>query len=1688
MKLFLRRFIKVVLWTIAGIFFIVILAVILIQLPSVQNFAKNKAVAYLEKKLKTKVQIGRLAINFPKRIVLEHVYLEDQHRDTLLYGDTIRIDIALLKLLKKQVNVSHVELVNIKANIHRIKPDTAFNYQFIANAFAGAPDTTQADTSSSSLTFKLGTIRLKRISASYQDDASGNEVHFYMGDFATQIDQFDPSHIVVAIPALHLDNVSARIRQYKPTLAVAAPPPDTTSTGPLQASVKLDTIMLGHVNVQYDDEIAAMHAVVKLLSFNVLTDKIDVPKTAISLKRVDLVQANASVVMDKQQKPVIVKKVEHVADSVQQLNWRFELANLNLKDNSVAYDDNNVTPLKKGMDYSHIRATAINFQASALKFIPNQYEGNIQQVTFTEKSGFVLQKATTSFFYNDKQAQLRNLLIQTPHSQIHNELLLKYPSVASISKQPGNVYVDMLLDSTRIAVSDVVTAVPMLAAQLRKYNSNTIHFAGKAKGYVKDINIDNLEFSGIGSTALKMSGNMQGLPDAQTAYYNLKLQKLTTSSADITNLAPPKSLPASIRIPEKMSADGTFKGTMKSFLAHLNARTSSGNLLVDGSMKNKGASYTAKMVADKINLGYILKQEKNVGVVSLNADVNGAGTDYKTLSATMHAKLLSGVIRGYDYRNLNMAANLQHGLASVTAGMNDPNLHFDLKGTGDVRGTKFPAVQLSLMLDTANFNALHFVKDTMTLHGAVNADFASTNPDSLQGNLKIKDLVFVHDSSRIATDSIVLTAIHRNDSQYLSLQAEMAYIDLAGQYKLTELGTALQHTIHQYYGMPGFKDTAFTPQHWQAKMLLQTSPLVLQYMPQLKGTDSITGQIDYASDSNHLVMQVLAPKIQYGEQIIQNTRLFANTDAKQLNYGLALQKAGSKSFYLNQTNINGHIADSTLFATLHIQDKKNKERYALGVQLKQLGDTLRLAFDKDSLRLNYDPWTVTPDNAILYDTTGIIVHNFAISKGSEQFAINSPGNTTASPIDVSFKDFAIKTLTSFAEQDSLLVDGTINGKAEIKDAMKNPVFTSDLAINNLSYKKDTLGNAVIKVNNEQANTYAANVGLTGSNTDIQLDGKYYTGESRMDLQLAINRLNLAIAKAFSAGQLKDIGGNLTGKIAMAGTLQKPDINGNLQFQQAYIQPTMLGEKFTLANEKIDVSSKGVEFNAFTLADSANNKAILDGTIGFADMTNPAFDLILRATNFRLVNATKKDNPMFYGKLNMDAGIDLTGSMNAPDIDARLKVNKQTDFTFVLPSENPEVVSREGVVHFIDPAAKLDSVHNAGDTLSLQPITALSGMDVNATIETDSLAKFTLVVDERNGDALKISGKADLAAGMDESGKISLTGDYRLHDGSYQVSLSVLKKKFTVQNGSVITWTGDPMQANIDITGVYSIQAQPIDLVEDQLAGQSGNDVNRFKQKLPFSVLLKLKGELLKPIISFDITLPAAQQNQYQEVETRLEQIRNDESEMNKQVFALLLLGRFVQQDPLQSATAGTSTDTRIRQSVSNMLTDQLNQLAGSLIKGVDLSFGLNSDDDYSTGQRETKTDLTVGVSKSLLNDRLKVSVGSDFELEGPAAEQQQNASNIAGDIAVDYQLTKDGRYMIRGYRQNKYDAVVEGQVVETGLTFIFTLDYDRFWELFQSKKKYWENRRKKSGKSTPPPPTPNTNNATGTGKSAEPGK
>ena len=90
----------------------------------------------------------------------------------------------------------------------------------------------------------------------------------------------------------------------------------------------------------------------------------------------------------------------------------------------------------------------------------------------------------------------------------------------------------------------------------------------------------------------------------------------------------------------------------------------------------------------------------------------------------------------------------------------------------------------------------------------------------------------------------------------------------------------------------------------------------------------------------------------------------------------------------------------------------------------------------------------------------------------------------------------------------------------------------------------------------------------------------------------------------------------------------------------------------------------------------------------------------------------------------------------------------------------------------------------------------------------------------------------------------------------------------------------------------------------------------------------------------------------------------------------------------------------------------------------------------------------------MANERLTVTVGKNITVgESVQNNYAKSSDQYIPDIATTYKLSKDGRYYVKAYRKNEYDAVVEGYFAETGVSFTIQMDYNRFKELFTRAKK-----------------------------------
>ena len=84
-----------------GLLALVVLVMVLLYIPGIQNFVKGKAEQYVERNMGMKLSVGRVLLKFPLDLAVEKIYFGKTEQDTMLSADLIQVNVTLAKLLKK---------------------------------------------------------------------------------------------------------------------------------------------------------------------------------------------------------------------------------------------------------------------------------------------------------------------------------------------------------------------------------------------------------------------------------------------------------------------------------------------------------------------------------------------------------------------------------------------------------------------------------------------------------------------------------------------------------------------------------------------------------------------------------------------------------------------------------------------------------------------------------------------------------------------------------------------------------------------------------------------------------------------------------------------------------------------------------------------------------------------------------------------------------------------------------------------------------------------------------------------------------------------------------------------------------------------------------------------------------------------------------------------------------------------------------------------------------------------------------------------------------------------------------------------------------------------------------------------------------------------------------------------------
>ncbi|RYD76975.1 MAG: hypothetical protein EOP53_13745, partial [Sphingobacteriales bacterium] len=518
-KQVLRKVGKGFLYLLVGVLALVALLLIYINTGWGKKTVRNQVVSYLEKHLKTKVSIGSIDYSLPQWIELNNIYVEDQKKDTLLFGERLKVNISMFKLLRGNTDIQKVDLRNIFINLKRPENDSAFNYEFIVNAFSGNKSTT-ADPDTSEMKITLKEIVFNKVVFKMNDQLGGNLFAASIQKLNATFSKFQPDRLNFGIDQFDADSVNYFMRTTKASapdttnLIVVTDSAKTTPTYGLYINANRFAIKNANVDIANTvDGMVYKNDLKELKLTNVLFNMEQSIATADSLLLDRGMVAFKSALAAKDSSK-IVKAV--VSDTAKTAPWLIKANKVNFNSIAAKYDDSNA-PAKDGFDPSHLDVKNINTNIEAFLFSADTTRAFVSQLTMEDESGLKLDTAHVNFTFNNNMLLADQLYIKTPNSLIQNWVSLTYDSLAGITLNPQNSLLKATLLNSSISFNDLYILLPTLKESFKpaQFANKKVNFNTEIRGNLQRVYLPFLQINGLDGSSLSARGTLYNLTDAK---------------------------------------------------------------------------------------------------------------------------------------------------------------------------------------------------------------------------------------------------------------------------------------------------------------------------------------------------------------------------------------------------------------------------------------------------------------------------------------------------------------------------------------------------------------------------------------------------------------------------------------------------------------------------------------------------------------------------------------------------------------------------------------------------------------------------------------------------------------------------------------------------------------------------------------------------------------------------------------------------------------------------------------------------------------------------------------------------------------------------------------------------------------------------------------------------------------------
>jgi len=118
---------------------------------------------------------------------------------------------------------------------------------------------------------------------------------------------------------------------------------------------------------------------------------------------------------------------------------------------------------------------------------------------------------------------------------------------------------------------------------------------------------------------------------------------------------------------------------------------------------------------------------------------------------------------------------------------------------------------------------------------------------------------------------------------------------------------------------------------------------------------------------------------------------------------------------------------------------------------------------------------------------------------------------------------------------------------------------------------------------------------------------------------------------------------------------------------------------------------------------------------------------------------------------------------------------------------------------------------------------------------------------------------------------------------------------------------------------------------------------------------------------------------------------------------------------------------------------------------------MSSYSNTTNGIEKKSTDYTYKFAKRIWNNRVRIIIGGTISSD---KNDGSSGESFVNNISLEYILDKAGMRSVRLYHNKNYESILEGEIVETGVGFVYRKKFNRWADLIPWKPN-----------NLPPPPT-----------------